>query len=129
MNQPQMQMCSLSRIPLPPPFPSHPPGSSQCTSPGHPVLSIKLAWRSASHMIIYTFQCYLLKPSHPCLLSQSPKDCSIYLCLFCCLAYRVIVTIFQIPYICVSILYWCFSFSLTSLCIIGSSFSHLIRTG
>ena len=33
-----------------------------------------------------------------------------------------------LPYICVSILYWCFSFWLTSLCIIGSSFIHLIRT-
>ena len=32
------------------------------------------------------------------------------------------------PYICVSILYWCFSFWLTSLFIIGSSFIHLIRT-
>ena len=31
------------------------------------------------------------------------------------------------PYICVSILYWCFSFWLTSLCIMGSSFIHLIR--
>ena len=29
---------------------------------------------------------------------------------------------------CVSILYWCYSFWLTSLCIIGSSFIHLIRT-
>ena len=29
---------------------------------------------------------------------------------------------------CVSILYWCFSFWLTSLCIIGSGFVHLIRT-
>ena len=29
---------------------------------------------------------------------------------------------------CVSILYWCFSFWLTSLCIIGFSFTHLIRT-
>ena len=27
-----------------------------------------------------------------------------------------------------AILYWCFSFWLTSLCIIGSSFIHLIRT-
>ena len=27
-----------------------------------------------------------------------------------------------------SILYWCFSFWLTSLCIMGSSFIHLIRT-
>ena len=27
-------------------------------------------------------------------LSQSSKDCSIHLCLFCCLAYRVFATIF-----------------------------------
>ena len=27
-------------------------------------------------------------------LPQSPKDCSIHLCLLCCLAYRVVVTIF-----------------------------------
>ena len=40
------------------------------------------------------FQCYSLKSSHPRLLPQSPKDCSIHVCLFCCLAYRVIVTIF-----------------------------------
>ena len=30
-----------SRTPLPPPFPSHPPGSSQCTSPEHPVSCIE----------------------------------------------------------------------------------------
>ena len=42
----------------------------------------------------YMFQCYSLKSSHPRLLPQSPKDCSIHLCLFCCLAYRVIITIF-----------------------------------
>ena len=35
---------------------------------------------------------------------------------------------FYIPYICGSILYCCFSFWLTSLCIMGSSFIHLIRT-
>ena len=34
----------------------------------------------------------------------------------------------KIPYICVSILYWCFSFSLMSLYIIGTSFIHLIKT-
>ena len=35
---------------------------------------------------------------------QSPKDCSIHLCLFCCLIYRVIVTIFlNSIYICVQI--------------------------
>ena len=38
------------------------------------------------------FQCYFLKSSHPHLLPQSPKICSLH--LFCYLAYRVIVTIF-----------------------------------
>ena len=44
--------------------------------------------------IIYMSQCYSLKSSHPRLLPLSPKDCSIHLCLFCCLAFRVIVIIF-----------------------------------
>ena len=47
-----------------------------------------------SHMVIYMFQCCSLKLSHSCLLPQSPKVCSLYLCLFCYLAYRVIITIF-----------------------------------
>ena len=53
-----------------------------------------LDWWSVSHTIIYMFQCYSLKSSHSCLLPQSPKICSLHLCPFCCLAYRVIVTIF-----------------------------------
>ena len=47
-----------------------------------------------SHMIIYMFQCHSPISSRPCPLPQSPNDCSIHLCLFFCLAYRVIVTIF-----------------------------------
>ena len=39
-------------------------------------------------------QCHSPKSSHPLPLPQSPKDCSIHQCLFCCLVYRVIVTIF-----------------------------------
>ena len=79
---------------------------------------------------IWKFTCFnVILPFHPATcprpLSQSPKDCSIHPCLSCCLAYRVIVTI--VLYICVSILYLCFTFWLTSLCIIGSSFIHLIR--
>ena len=67
--------------------------------PSAPALSTlyhasNLDWHFLSHMIIYMFQCHSPKPSHPCLLPQSPKYCSIHLCLFCCLAYRVIVTIF-----------------------------------
>ena len=34
------------------------------------------------------FQCHSPKSSHPHHLPQSPKDCSIYLCLFCCLTYN-----------------------------------------
>ena len=87
MNQPWVYMCSPSW-----PSPSHPSASSQGTSPEHPVSCIKPGhMRSISHMIIYMFQCYSLKSSHPCLLPQSPKVCSLHLCLFCYLAYRVIV--------------------------------------
>ena len=51
-------------------------------------------WRFVSYMILYMLQCHSPKSSHPLPLSQSPKDCFIHLCLFCCLAYRVIITIF-----------------------------------
>ena len=53
-----------------------------------------LDWWFVSHMILYMFQCHSPKSSHPCPLPQSPKDCSIHLCLFCCLTYRVIITTF-----------------------------------
>ena len=41
MNPPQVYMCSQSWTLLPPPSPYHPSGSSQCTSPKHPVSCIK----------------------------------------------------------------------------------------
>ena len=41
MNPPQVYMCSPSWTLLPPPSPYHPSGSSQCTSPKHPVLCIE----------------------------------------------------------------------------------------
>ena len=47
-----------------------------------------------SYMIVYMFQCHSPKSSHPLPLPQSPKVRSIHLCLFCCLASRVIITIF-----------------------------------
>ena len=76
--------------PLPPPSPYHPSGSSQCTSPKHPVSCIKPGLQFVSYMILYMFQCHSPKSSHPLPLAQSPKDCSIHQCLFCCLVYRVI---------------------------------------
>ena len=56
--------------------------------------AFNLHWPSILHMVIYMFQCYSLKSSHPCLLPQNPKVCFLHLCLFCCLAYRIVVTIF-----------------------------------
>jgi len=77
-------------------LPPHPIPLGHPSAPALSTLShaLNLDWQSVSHMIIHMFQCYSLKSSHPCLFPQSPKDCSIHLCLFCCLAYRVIVTIF-----------------------------------
>ena len=94
MKQPWVYMCSPSQSPFPSPSPSHPSGSSQCTSPEHLSHASNLGWWSVSPLIIYMFQCCSLKTSHPRLLPQSPKVCYIHLCLFFCFVYRVIVTIF-----------------------------------
>ena len=80
--------------PLPPPSPSHPSGSSQCISPEHLSHAYNQGWWSVSPLIVYLFQCYSLRTSHPRLLPQSLKVCSVHLCLFFCFAYRVIITIF-----------------------------------
>ena len=77
-------------------------------------------WQFDSYMIVYMLECHSPKSSYPLLLPLSPKVHYTHLCLLCCLAYRVVIAIF-LNSICVSILYWCFSFWLTSLCIIGSS--------
>ena len=80
--------------------PSHlPPHTIPLAHPSAPAPSIQyhasnLDWRFVSYMILYMFQCHSPKSSHPCPLPQSPKDGSIHLCLFCCFAYRIIITIF-----------------------------------
>ena len=76
---------------LPHPIPLRCPSALALSAQLH---ASNLDWSSVSHMVIYMFQCYSLKSSHPRLLPQSPKVCSLYLCLFFCLAYKVIVTIF-----------------------------------
>ena len=76
--------CSCVPYPEPPShLPSHPVPLGHPSAPALSALyhALNLGWRSVSHMIIYMFQCYSLKPSHPCLLPQSPKDCSIHLSL------------------------------------------------
>ena len=52
-------------------------------------------WTGDSFLIWY-YTCFngILPNHHPLPLPQSLEDCSIHLCLFCCLTYRVVVTIF-----------------------------------
>ena len=94
MNQTQVYMCPLVSNPLPPRSPSRPSGLSQCTSFECPVSCIELGL-----VICFTYgnirvSMLFFQSSHPHLLPQSPKVCSLYLCLFCCLTYRVVITIF-----------------------------------
>ena len=89
--------CTCVPHPDPPShLPPHPIPQGHPSAPGLSTLShaSNPDWRSISYMIIYMFQCYSLKSSHPHLLPWSPKLCSLHLCLFYCLTYRVIVTIF-----------------------------------
>ena len=89
-------MCSPSWTPPPRHLPPHtiPLGHPSAPAPSilHPASN--LDWRFVSYMVLYMFQCHSPKSSHPLPLPQSPKDCSIHLCLFCCLTYRLIITIF-----------------------------------
>ena len=94
MNQPRVYMCPHPKPPShlsPHPIPQGHPYAPALSTLSH---ALNLDWQPISHMIIYTFQRYPLKSSHPRLLAQSPKVCSLHLCLSCCLAYRVIITIF-----------------------------------
>ena len=86
-------------VPHPEPFSLLHPHAIPLGRPSAPAPSIQyhasnLDWWLISYMTLYIFQCYSPKSFHPLPLPQSPKDCSIHQCLFCCLVYRVIVTIF-----------------------------------
>ena len=76
MNLPQVYMCSPSWTLLPPSFPYHPSGSSQCTSPKHPVSCIEpgLATRFIYDItrILFEFLCFILcyKPRNHNVLSE-----------------------------------------------------------
>ena len=88
-----------TRVPHPEPsslLPPHtiPLSRLSASAPSIQYHASNLDWRFISYMILYMFQCHSPKSSHPLPLQQSPKACSIHLCLLCCLTYRVIVTIF-----------------------------------
>ena len=52
-----------------------------------------LCWRSVSHIIIYMFQCYSLRSSHPRLLPQSQKTV-----LYICVSFAVLHIGSSLPY-------------------------------
>ena len=94
MNPPRVYMSSQSWTPrhLSPHIISLGHPSALAPSILYPISN--LDWWFVSYMIAYMFQCHSPKSSCSRPLPQSPKDRSIHLCLFCCLTYRVIVTIF-----------------------------------
>ena len=92
MNSPQVYMCSPSWTLLPPR--TIPLGHPSARAPSIQYHASNLDWWLVSYMILHMFQCHSPKSSHPLPLPQSPKNCSIHQCLFCCLIHRVIVTIF-----------------------------------
>ena len=65
-------------------LPSHtiPLGHPSVPAPSILYPASNLDWRFVSYMMLYMFQCHSPKSSHPLPLPQSPKVCSIHLCLF-----------------------------------------------
>ena len=101
MNQPWICMCSLSQSPLPPPSPSHPSGSSQCTTPEH--LSHASVGEGEGGMFrknsIETSILSRVKQILVLSLHKSPFPSSVPLCLLLMMAISFIFT-FQNPAVC-----------------------------
>ena len=129
MNPPWVYTCSPSWTPLPPPSPDHPSGSSQCTSPKHPVSCIEpgLVIRFIYDIIHVSMPFSQIIPPSPSpteskrlfYTSVSLLLSHIQCCRYHLSKFHIYALVYHIGV---------FSFWLTSLCIIGSSFIHLIRT-
>ena len=80
---------------------------------------------------IWYYTCFNgILSNHPILaFSHIVQKSVLYICVsFAVLHIGLSSPSFKISYICINKLYWCFSFWLTSLCIIGSRFIHFLRT-
>ena len=94
----------------------------------YPALDID--WRFDPYMLVYMLQCHSPKSSHPLPLPLSPKVCYTHLCLFCCLAYRVVIAIFLNSIYRLSICFgtdkWEILFFVLVLCLIKPFCFHLV---
>ena len=124
MNQSWVYMCSPTWTPLPSPFPSHPSGSSQCISPELPVSCIEpglVIYFTYDNMHVSMLFSQIIPPLPSTTESKSLFFTSVSLSLSCIQGHHYHLSQFHMYS--VNTLYWCFSFWLTSLCIIGSSFN------
>ena len=109
MNPPQVYMCSPSWSLLPPPSPFHPSGSSQCTSPKHPVFCIEpgLATRFIHDILHVSMPFSQIFPSSP-----SPTESIrlfytlVSLLLSCTQGYSLIIANIS-PLLCISLTFEC----------------------
>ena len=128
MNPPRVYMCSPSWTPLSPPSPSHPSGSSQCTSSKHPVSCIEpgLVFHFTYDIIHVSMPFSQIIPPSP-----SPTESrrlfytSVSLLLSHIQGYHYHLSKFHIY-----ALVYCICVFLSGLLhsVYGSSFIHLIRT-
>ena len=92
--------------------PSHlPPHNISLGHPHAPAPSMlypvsDIDWRFDSYMIVYMLECHSPISSDPLPLPLSPKVRYTHLCLFCCLAYRVVIAIFH-PYETLALFFFC----------------------
>ena len=128
MNQPQAYMCPHHHeLLLPAPSPPHPPGLSQSPDFGCPASCtvMKVIFFTNDNIHVSMLFSQIIAPSPSPIESKSLFFTYVSPLLPCmddpwyCLS--------KIPYVCVNVQY-VFPFLLTSLCIVGSSFIHLIRT-
>ena len=94
MNPPWVYMLSQNELPSHLPLHNISLGHPRAPAPSMLCPASDIDWRFDSYMIVYMFQCHSPKSSHPLPLPLSPKVRYIHLCLFCCLADRVIIAIF-----------------------------------
>ena len=123
MNPPQVYMCSPSRTLLPPTSPYHPSGPSQCTSPKHPASCIEpgLATRFLHDILHFSMPLSQIFPPSPSPTeSKRPFYTSVSLLLSRIQGYRYHLSKLHIY----ALVYGCFSFWLTSLCIIARTWKQ-----